>query len=605
MKHIKQFLLLVLCAFPFVSSAQVATTAGSNLTAWSGQSGSTNNNNWNNLMNNRSGGGTAKADFGNCNSLILRCAQPKCAGCTTMDIARPIVSGCVNSNATCKKHGDALIESLSAQIVGDVTSKLKQQEIAANAAAQQVAAQQAAAANNAQMQQMQAQMEQMQQQNAVLMQQTQNLQASLEQQSAAAAQDRADLAAATAAATAAQTPDNGLTASENAALDRGVSDEILMRNTISGEIMSKIEDAERALTTLRNAMSDTFSYAGCDTRGNNCSGPKRVKRFKEKANAFIQPYDAVIDATYEALEMAMAVGVDVQDVLMMLNGACNRWGRFICSYGSSGKPGEYNKNECVNGKSVKGGRTGPDNAEANTHIKGNVPCVTGGTIPPEDDNRCVLSGFLEDGAIIMREIEDAEDTSSSNQIERIGCASSALDSLALFGRKNSARTGAALDLDVLERMINQDAPEYVGTSSSNNRYSRSGVHAGFEQTKYCGLTSTGFAQLQAAINNKTLPNNVCVAYAKLSANARADDRLVNHTTSDDHPSRTNLPNLDEAQCKDRNWLCDGSDLSSDYVITDCKTIWDDTNKQCKVDGAGCFYDGTCVKKPKQTGSAGS
>lgn len=605
MKHIKQFLLLVLCAFPFVSSAQVATTAGSNLTAWSGQSGSTNNNNWNNLMNNRSGGGTAKADIGNCNSLILRCARSKCAGCTTMDLWRPIVSACVSSNAACKKHGDALIESLSAQLVGDVTSKLKQQEIAANAAAQQAAAQQAAAANNAQMQQMQEQMQQMQQQNAALMQQTQNLQASLEQQSAAAAQDRADLAAATAAATAAQTPDNGLTASENAALDRGVSDEILMRNTISGEIMSKIEDAERALTTLRNAMSDTFSYAGCDTRGNNCSGPKRVKRFKEKANAFIQPYDAVIDATYEALEMAMAVGVDVQDVLMMLNGACNRWGRFICSYGSSGNLGAYNKNECVNGKSVKGGRTGPNNEEANTHIKGNVPCVAGGTIPPEDDNRCVLSGFLEDGATIMREIEDAEDTSSSTQTERIGCASSALDSLALFGRKNSARTGAALELDVLERMINQDAPEYVGTSSSNNRYSRSGAHAGFEQTKYCGLTSTGFAQLQAAINNKTLPNNVCVAYAKLSANARADDRLVNHTTSDDHPSRTNLPNLDKEQCEDYNWLCDDSDLSSSYVSTGCDTIWDDTNKQCTVTGVGCFYDGTCVKKINRTEPAGS
>ncbi len=604
MKHIKQFLLLVLCAFPFVSSAQVATTAGSNLTAWSGQSGSTNNNNWNNLMNNRSGGGTAKADFGNCNSLILRCAQPKCAGCTTMDIARPIVSGCVNSNATCKKHGDALIESLSAQIVGDVTSKLKQQEIAANAAAQQVAAQQAAAENNAQMQQMQAQMEQMQQQNALLMQQTQNLQASLEQQSAAAAQDRADLAAATAAATAAQTPDNGLTASENAALDRGVSDEILMRNTISGEIMSKIEDAERALTTLRNAMSDTFSYAGCDTRGNNCSGPKRVKRFKEKANAFIQPYDAVIDATYEALEMAMAVGVDVQDVLMMLNGACNRWGRFICSYGSSGEPGAYNKNECVNGKSVKGGRTGPDNADANTHIKGNVPCVTGGTIPPEDDNRCVLSGFLEDGAIIMREIEDAEDTSSSNQTERIGCASSALDSLALFGRKNSARTGAALDLDVLERMINQDAPEYVGTSSSNNRYGRSSNDA-FARTKYCGLTTTGFAKLQAAINNKTLPDNVCVEYDDLDVAARYDSRVITTGGSSYSQKTVNyVKSQDDCNINRANLLCVGTEeLGTDHETVGCGVQWNDG--QCKVTGLGCFFDGTCVKKPKQTGSAGS
>ena len=53
MKNIKRFLLLVLCVLPTVAGAQVATTAGSNLTAWHGHSGSTNNNNWNTLMNNR------------------------------------------------------------------------------------------------------------------------------------------------------------------------------------------------------------------------------------------------------------------------------------------------------------------------------------------------------------------------------------------------------------------------------------------------------------------------------------------------------------------------------------------------------------------------
>lgn len=591
MKHIRQILLLVLCAFPFVSNAQVATTAGSNLTAWSGQSGSTNNNNWNNLMNNRggAGGGTAKADFGNCNSLILRCAQPKCAGCTTMDIARPIVSGCVNSNATCKKHGDALIESLSAQIVGDVTSKLKQQEMAANAAAQQAAAQQAAAANNAQMQQMQQQMEQMQQQNQQLMQQTQNLQASLNQQSAQAAQDRADLAAVTAAATAAQTPDNGLTASENAAINRGISDEVMMRNTISGEIMSKIEDAERALTSLRNAMSDTFSYAGCDTRGNNCSGPKRVKRFKEKANAFIEPYDAVIDATYDALEMAMATGVDVQDVLMMLNGACNRWARFLCTYGTNDEIGKYHNTECVNGKSVKGGRqgTGTDATKNDPHayIKGNISCVAGGTIPPEDDARCIFASFIEDGGTVLREWHDLQDENEKQ--ERIGCSSSALDGLAMFGRKNSARTGAALDLDVLERMINQDAPEYVGNSSSNNRYGRSSNDA-FARTKYCGLTMDGFAKLQAAINNKTLPDNVCVKYDYLDGAAHKGKVDFAHGYAD------NVLSSYKDHCIKSYWICD--EVGEGYTTTGCDVEWDNANGQCKIAGADCKRIDGCVKK---------
>ena len=72
MKSFKRFLLLVFCALPIAAGAQVATTAGSNLTAWNGNAGATNNNNWNQLMNNRTGVGTgAKADFGNCNSLIF------------------------------------------------------------------------------------------------------------------------------------------------------------------------------------------------------------------------------------------------------------------------------------------------------------------------------------------------------------------------------------------------------------------------------------------------------------------------------------------------------------------------------------------------------
>ena len=91
MKHFKRFFILVLCVLPWVAGANVATTAGSNLTAWNGNGGSANNNTWNTMMNSRSQtGSTAKADFGNCNSLILRCAQPKCAACTTMELAKPV-----------------------------------------------------------------------------------------------------------------------------------------------------------------------------------------------------------------------------------------------------------------------------------------------------------------------------------------------------------------------------------------------------------------------------------------------------------------------------------------------------------------------------------
>ena len=195
MKYFKRFLLLCLFFAPCVSGAQVATTAGSNLTAWNG-TGTANNNNWNTLMNNRTlagGAGGATADFGNCNSLILRCAQPKCSACTTMDIAKPVVEGCVNSNKDCKKHGAELVEYISAQIVANAAAKLQEQQLAA----QQAAAQAAAAQNSQQMAQMQQQMAQMQQQmQAQNAQQMQQMQAALDEQKALVAQAQAEAAAA-------------------------------------------------------------------------------------------------------------------------------------------------------------------------------------------------------------------------------------------------------------------------------------------------------------------------------------------------------------------------------------------------------------------------
>ena len=52
MKYLARFLLAVLCVVPFgAQGSNVPTTRGNNLTAYNGASGSTNNNNWNALMN--------------------------------------------------------------------------------------------------------------------------------------------------------------------------------------------------------------------------------------------------------------------------------------------------------------------------------------------------------------------------------------------------------------------------------------------------------------------------------------------------------------------------------------------------------------------------
>ena len=364
MKHLKRFFILVLCVLPCVAGANVATTAGSNLTAWNGNSGATNNNNWNTLMNNRTltGGTTAKADFGNCNSLILRCAQPKCAACTTMELAVPVVSGCVNSSKDCKKHGDELVQYIAAQIVASAAAKLQEQQLAM----QQAQAQAAAAQNSQQMAQMQQQMvqmqQQMQQQNATQMAQ---MQAALEEQKALVAQAQQEAAAAQQAKIDAQTAP-GVTAAQQVAIESGVSKDTLVRQQIGGEVLSTVENAEAQLIKLKETMDEIFSYAKCDARGNNCSGPKRVKMFKEKAMQFFDPYDAIADEMYDALETALAVGVDVSDVIMMLSGSCNKWGKYMCTGDGTdehkpvaykGGKGDDAYDDCgPDGKSEKNGR---------------------------------------------------------------------------------------------------------------------------------------------------------------------------------------------------------------------------------------------------------
>ena len=567
MNLFKRFLLLCLCAIPTFAQGQIATTAGSNLTAWNGNSGATNNNNWNQMMNNRTmagGGGGATADFGNCNSLILRCAQPKCAGCNTLDLARPIVAGCVNSNAACKKYGDDLIEFISAQLVSNATNKAQQAQIAAQTAA----AQAAAAQSNAQLQQMQTQMQQMQyemqQQNA---QQMTQMQAALDEQKAltAAAMEQAtkqpEVSAPVSSANAA------LTDEMVAAAEREIDADILVRKEISGQILSKIENAEIALKKLKATMNTAFEYAKCDARGNNCAGPKRVKIFKEKALAFFEPYDEIVDEAYEALEMALAVGVDVSDVIMMLSGGCNQWGKFLCT-GDDGKHkvAHYNEKNCNHGRSVRLGT-----------VKGGQECTPGMAVPPQDDNRCTVTqliGGAGDNEEVLREWLD--ENYEGDRLVRVGCATSALESIAIFGRRNSKK-GATLDLDTLERIILQDAPEYAGS----NRYSRYGTDAEVERLKYCALTPKGYQSLLTAVQSKKLPKKICTTNDNLSKTFMYDGVIVAGALAGTGLDSTGIiAAADEVRC--------GYFIKNLKIEPGCGLVWKD--KRCVITGDCVWND---------------
>ena len=304
---------------------------------------------------------------------------------------------------------------------------------------------------------------------------------------------------------------SGLTLAQEDAASRGVDSDLIVREQVTGQIMSKLENAETALKDLKSTMKNAFDYAGCDSKGNNCTGPKRVKMFKQKAMEFFDPYNAVLDELYDALITAQAVGVDITDIYMMLNGSCNVWGEYLCSGAtpvqSNDEQGNsttiyiwptYTKNTCP----VDGGKS-----KAGGIVIGGQECFEGGVIPPEDSRNCTLNRTFtttdeqDDLKRDWLEVESADNTI------RIGCASSALETSNLF--KNRKKQ-ASIDIEILERIIEQDAPASLGRLSRNKKEADPE-----EKLKYCNIhyfgEEDGMERLQQAVNLKKLPKGkICL-----------------------------------------------------------------------------------------------
>lgn len=472
MKNLSRILIGLLCFAPvsYVSAGPVATTAGSNLTAFNPSNAQ--NNQWATMSNGRydANNTTAKVDFGNCNAVILRCAQPKCGngGCGDISVASAIVAGCVQSNDTCKQYGNDLVQYMSAQLVASSTAKINEQ----NAAAQQAAAAAAVQQSQQQMQQMQQQMQQMQQQMADQQAQSQQqLQAALAQQ---AAQSQAAIESMRTAATdAAMQNEAGISAYQQEAINRGISTDILERQKITGQVMTEIENAETSLKEAKVAMSAAFEYAGCDTRGNNCSGPKRVKKWRELASEFTDPYNNTIDRIYDALTVAQGVGVDLTQIYMMLNNSCNSWGQYMCPHmangqivyedttnGQKGTPkvcsevGITINHDCARDCFDQFG--GNDTVGYNACIQRNN-C---GRYTTKNCQPCTLLKILAKEDEVYEGWVNADTGTGSGNTTVVACASGALDSAKIFTRRTKNKNGANLvDIDMLELWLDQYGPD--------------------------------------------------------------------------------------------------------------------------------------------------
>ncbi len=514
MKPITRFLVIAISLVSFGAHASpVPTTVGSNLTAYNSGSGALNNNTWATATNSRSNGvaNAPKADFGNCNSLILRCAQPKCTGggCADMTVASTIVNGCVQSSDVCKKHGADLVNYIAAQLVADSAAAANAAQSAAATAAANAAAQQSAQ----QLQAMQAQMQQMQADMAAQNQaQMQQMQAALNEQkqiaAAAQAQAAAQATAAAEAKAAAVSSGAELSDAQRIAAESGVSQDLLVREQATGEIMTSIENAETKLKNLEIAMDRVFEYAGCDDRGNSCEGPKRVDKFRDLAKEFFSPYETVTDEIYDALIEAMSVGVDMTDVMMLLNNSCNRWGEYWCK---KGQEPTYTDYTCQNGRSV-GRKTWDSKGEYWSGPFDGQPCKSGGMIP-ESNNGCRLIKLYADNTDVSRVAlwgEEEEGTNGDHM--RVACASDILFSNSMFSRKAKP---AAIEIDTLQRIVTQDEGRVSRSNRRNN--DDDGVNDAY---KFCAIDDDGYGRLQEYVARRSLPTKrLCINEDRLDRDA--------------------------------------------------------------------------------------
>ena len=312
--------------------------------------------------------------------------------------------------------------------------------------------------------------------------------------------------------------------------------------------------------------------------------------------------------------MALAVGVDVSDVIMMLSGGCNQWGKFLCTgNGEKHTVATYNSDTCKNGRSVKLGT-----------VKGGQECTPGMAVPPQDDTRCTVTKLIggDGDEEVLREWLD--ENYEGDRLVRVGCATSALESIAIFGRRNSKK-GATLDLDTLERIILQDAPDYAG---GNRLSGGSSDNNGIDRVKYCKLTESGYKNLLAAVQSKKLPKRICVPYDNLryvaeresgivSANSLASDSEVYLSKADADKANSLVPGIctnEYENKKEGYWKClvsknghrfYGTTLLTDYEFNcmssngypitarkcDCGVgMHEDKNGKCVADNVQVTYN---------------
>jgi hypothetical protein len=522
--------IFAICLLPFAFGAHANI----------GSAGAMDNNQWNQLMNPRSAtpGVGAVADFGNCDALIQRCAAPRCAGgrCTDMQVAIGIVNGCVQASEQCRGHGDALVQSIAAQMVANSTVAARANE--ASAAAN--------AGTALQIEQMRQEMLRSQQESDRRMEQAlaAQEQASLRMEQALTAQQQAPAAADSIA---------------TAAAAHGVHIDVLVRQQHMGQIESQLDNVKVGLSRANAVMQDVFNYARCDQRGDGCEGPRRVARFKELANLFFDPYETTMDSIYDALVTAQMLGVDIMDIYHMLSGSCHSWGQFLCTPGQAIRyiaastaleighcACDSNRTNCTDvfGNTCRIGAVVPPNAGGCQllHVLANNADVQQNWIYPEQAGNRVLCNDGELGCV-CETTRDGHRINCHRIIHRedisrieVACASDALENSPLFAHR---RRQSNIDARVLQMMITQDASSSRPTSAPEERDIR---------TLRCspggsdGVTNM-IERLERSTHNRLVPANMCIGSQNPQA-TRTVEQMIRDATNDSTGAVCNTTSLE-------------------------------------------------------------
>jgi len=242
--------------------------------------------------------------------------------------------------------------------------------------------------------------------------------------------------------------------------------------------MSSLDGVDAGLKSLKATVQEVIEYAGCDYNANSCTGPKRVAVFRKKARAFFEPYDNVLDALEGSLTTAMAAGVDVTEIYMMLTDSCNQWAKYLCT-NKEEYPFYYCKGQNLRVENILYAEDGPltnGPGSPRQYLKGQLSNTSCGTFKSEGyytnqviNPRCQLLEMYKSGDrdtiqqnwLIATSPEDKTNT-------RMACISDGVLNTGVFGRRNRKKSND-FDIDALEMIINQDEPRVLPTKSSTDK----------------------------------------------------------------------------------------------------------------------------------------